>query len=423
MYNILKGDNMCSIFGAIGKEIKIDVINRLKIAGQDRGRDGTNYKLYNNNIILGNCRAAPTHEVSDGELQPYYGVVHNGTIANDKELGVKPGEIDSQVLPRVLDRSSFVAFVKSIDKIVGSYAIACTNDDENNIFVATNYKPLHYWNDNGTIYFSSMERHFKGITPYGCRPAVVEPYTCMELKGGNMIDLPRRDIKRALIIASAGLDSVTAASKMKYDGYEIKLLHFVYGCKAGEKEANLIPDIAKALDCEYDIIDVPYDKMKGNSSIMSGGVVDENAGMEYATEWVPARNLVFMALATAYAEANGFSYIVLGNNLEESGSHPDNEEQMTTLLNGVLDYAVGDGNKVKIIAPLGNLMKKEIVELAHLTKAPLHVAWSCYADGDKPCGVCGPCKFRLNAFKRAGLIDPVIYETLEDDFWYACEKF
>jgi 7-cyano-7-deazaguanine synthase len=415
---------MCSIFGGLGPNLDIELIGKLQKAGTDRGRDGSKVDFTEDGkIAVGNCRAAPTHEAQHGKLQPYDGVVHNGTIANDKELGLQVGEIDSEVLPRVLDRSSFVGFVESVEKIVGSYAIACVNDSKDNLFVATNYKPIHYWSDGENVYFSSMERHFQGIVPYGTRPAVVEPYTCMELKGGNMIPLKRNDEKKALIIASAGLDSVTAAAKMKYDGYDIKLLHFVYGCKAGEKEASLIPKIAEALECEYDIVEVPYDKMKGNSSIMSGDDIDENAGMEYATEWVPARNLVFMALATAYAEANGFHYIVLGNNLEESGSHPDNEEQMTTLLNDVLDYAVGDGNKVKIISPLGNLMKREIVELAHVTKAPLQVAWSCYADGDKPCGICGPCKFRLNAFKRAGLIDPVEYEEIEEDFWDVCEKF
>lgn len=401
---------MCTIFGGIGN-LNRNIIEHLSKTGVSRGRDGTNIEYYDGDCrcALGNCRAAPTHEAECPQLQPYDGVVHNGTIANDVELGNKEGNVDSLILPKILDRSNFDAFVKSLDQIQGSYAIAVYNKIDS-IYLATNYKPLHYWaKSQSEIYFSSMEQHFDGLIPFGQRCAVVEPYSAVDLLNNKIVPLKRKFKKRALVVASAGLDSITCAADLKYNGWEIKLLHFTYGCKAGQKETDLIPKIAGALNCEYDIIEVPYEKMKGSSSIMTDGDIAENAGMELAHEWVPARNLVFASLAAAYAEANGFHAIALGNNLEESGSHPDNEEQMTVLLDKVFDYAVADGYELRALSPLGNLTKKEIAKLAYKTNAPLEHSWSCYNNGDLHCGVCGPCKFRRTAFERAGLMDKVEY--------------
>ncbi len=62
-----------------------------------------------------------------------------------------------------------------------------------------------------------------------------------------------------------------------------------------------------------------------------GGIV----GAEYAYEWVPARNLVFISVAVALAEANGFDAVGTGINLEESGAYPDNEMEFNILLDRV----------------------------------------------------------------------------------------
>jgi 7-cyano-7-deazaguanine synthase in queuosine biosynthesis len=68
----------------------------------------------------------------------------------------------------------------------------------------------------------------------------------------------------------------------------------------------------------------------------------------------------------------------------------------------------------KIIQPLGNLMKSHIVKLGMQLEAPLHLTWSCYRDGDVPCGTCGPDLMRQRAFKMAGLVDPLVYATKDN---------
>ena len=78
---------MCSIFGAVGLSVNRGILERLSVQAGDRGRDGGRLQsFWDGRVWLGNWRATPTTEVEHGLLQPYGGVVHNGTIANADEL-------------------------------------------------------------------------------------------------------------------------------------------------------------------------------------------------------------------------------------------------------------------------------------------------------------------------------------------------
>ncbi len=409
---------MCSIFGAYGQPHP-EILDLLRRNAGDRGRDGgrmESYALGDGMVaVLGNWRAAPTPEHFTGRLQPYDQLVHNGTIANDKELGATDLEIDSEVLARVLDRSTLEAFVASLARVKGSYALACVGGlSRDEVFLAANYKPVHYLSIGDTVYFSSLERHFDGIAPWGVRPARLAPYSAMNLLSTQRLPLPRVDGKRAIVIASAGLDSTVVASKLIADGYEVRLVHFLYGCRAEGREAACVERIAAALGCSFDFVTLPYDKLKGTSPLLRADAAISKgvAGAEFAHEWVPARNLVMLSIATAYAEANGFHTIALGNNLEESGAYPDNEEQFTLQFDSLLPMATADGYAVHVVAPVGTLMKHEIVKLGLELGTPFKETWSCYKGGPKHCGECGPCFMRRTAFERNDTTDPVFEEQV-----------
>lgn len=437
---------MCSIFGAFGNPNET-IVKALREAAADRGRDGgrmVRYQLAEGNVaFLGNWRATPTPEVEEAELQPYNGMVHNGTIANDKELGGKEGEVDSMVLSRVLNRSSVGRLVSSLQAVKGSYALACHNGSS--VLLACNYKPIHYYTMWGvsqypTVYFSSMERHFRGIVPFGQRPAVLTPYSALDLATMEHVPIPRMVGKRAVVVASGGLDSTVAAALLLREGYEVCLLHFLYSCRAESREARAVAAIGTRMGCSWQYIQVPYSSMRGASSIVLDKVeksvmcravlpgervpTDEEViekygpeisgpveGAEYAHEWVPARNLVFLSLAIAYAEANRYSLVALGNNLEEAGAYPDNEEEFTGLVDRAADYAVQNGVEVRVKAPVGRFMKHEIVKMGTSLGVPWELTWSCYRGGERHCGNCGPCFMRRTAFERSGMTDPVFAKS------------
>ena len=72
----------------------------------------------------------------------------------------------------------------------------------------------------------------------------------------------------------------------------------------------------------------------------------------------------------------------------------------------ILPIYEGSGKLCHLEAPLLNKNKAQIVELGLNLGAPYQYTWSCYEGGDRPCGECGTCIDRANAFKANGVDDP-----------------
>lgn len=383
---------------------------------KNRGRDYSNLFCRGQSWIC-NHRAVPTTEVQNPERnQPFgtdYKVVHNGVISNDRELGCKPGEIDSSVLPEVLDFSTLVNFRDSLMKVKGSYAIAVLKPD-GNFYLACNYKPIfYYYTESGDFYFSSYKEHF----PTDWNVQRMEPYTVYDSETKESLPINRIHYDHCVVIASGGLDSTAVAAWACSCFNKVTLLHYNYGCIAEEREQERIEQITKYFQDLYPQKDIKLDTINLDLPFLTGklfedpdDITDGISGSEYAHEWVPARNLMMLSIAVAYAESTYASVIALGTNLEEGGAYPDNENQFIKDFNSCLYGAVQNGKYVEIRTPVGNLMKHEIVKFGNEYKAPFHLTWSCYRNGEKPCGHCGPCFMRKTAFERNGLVDPVEYE-------------
>jgi 7-cyano-7-deazaguanine synthase len=458
---------MCAIVGAIlvadngsdgadqANETLVEIFNR----SMERGRDGWGWSVrttYTQMIerrpqrsevwrggtdffnifhpegpqsLIANLRAEPTTEyVAEkhaSDQQPYdlggWTIVHNGTIANDKMLrtGDLLTSIDSAAIVEQLDGiergypnldSPSKVFSEMVLRIKGSYAILATHASEPGvIYTACNYRPI-WWASDGTGTFFASARHY---FPDHMHPVMVPPYSVwrFDQDGGVRLDsAPATGVTRALVVCSGGLDSVVAAAAAQAEGWEVTLLHFCYGSRAEGPEVKAIGDVAAALGADrivfpldiYDPSDSPL--LQADSKIAGG-----ERGAEFAYEWVPARNLVMLSVATAIAEARGFDTIVLGNNLEEAGAYPDNEPEFIARFNDLLPFAVGDGKRVRVVMPVGNLMKHEIVALGYQLGAPLHLTWSCYRAGEQHCGKCGPCFMRRTAFEINKLPEVIGY--------------
>lgn len=378
--------------------------------------------------LIGNARAEPTtewvKEKNGYDQQPYalgpWAIVHNGTIANDKELRSRTrprphqSEIDSAAIVELLceltpepekpllHHQIYDIFVEAISRLKGSYAILATHEDAPGfIFTACNYRPIWIGKNDSGVWLASEA----SMLPHNCVPQMQEPYTC-NMVCGHSTDLDRRSFfldekktPRALVVASGGLDSTVAAQVCKNQGMEVTLINFQYGCRAEEHELKAIKEISEAMGVPLVLFPIPiYDPSDSPLFDHTATIAGGEAGAEFAHEWVPARNLVMLSVATAYAEAKGFDFIVLGNNLEEAGAYPDNEPEFINRFNALLPFAVGDGKRVRVLMPVGNLMKHEIVALGLEQGAPLAHTWSCYKNGDLHCGTCGPCMMRRTAF-------------------------
>lgn len=473
---------MCSINGLVRfqyNETSIDInriverIRKIIVDGSSRGKDSFGFTIFNNSgdvvekryvehpdtlltthaedlefgpnsfILLNNNRAEPTteyvQEKREIDVQPYHSgdtwVVHNGTIANDKEIIARYNlelqtKIDSAVIPPVLDSTPWDKENLRrvlIDTLVGSYALAAYNQKYRKLLLATNYKPLSILYDSidNVLYFSSLETYlvsedYNRIYD-GSNLIEVKPYTALliDVDSGKIEqftlykDKPGK--KKALICASSGLDSTVAATWAQKQGYDVTLIHFQYKCRAQEKEEKHISLIAQFLKVPIVTIQADFFKgILGGSRLYDGSSItkENEKGAELAIEWVPARNLIFLSIAAGYAEAKGIDYIVLGGNLEESGAYADNELIFQKKFNDLLPNALNLQNQVQVLTPVADLMKRDIVKLGLEINAPLHLTWSCYENGEFHCGMCGPCFMRKTAFKM--LNTPEVIKYLND---------
>jgi len=419
---------MCSIFGWVGK-VPDSHKRHLLENGAIRGRDGYGIKAginqYRGRVLretiirtviqcdkaVGNFRATPTTELetTTNRLQPYDGIVHNGVISNDKELG--DYEIDSMCLADVLRDRDPAKLIDNLSKIKGSYAIGFytemidPNTKHNTLVLACNYKPIYYAHyREGFIFASTPE-----MLPV---PSIkMKPYSALticcgtgEIKG--VMEIPRIQPNKAIVSCSGGLDSVTVAYLLKSQGMDVTLAHFTYGCNAEQRELNGLAQVSE--HGNFDIAVIPMPEVMGGTIVNGKYHADGVEGTEYAHDWVSARNLLMLAMLTAYAETNGYGYIAFGGNLEESGAYPDNEQEFGRMFNNLLPYSVQNGIKIELLQPLSTYMKHEIVAMGVKIGVPYELTWSCYGDGQKHCGKCGPCFMRKTAFERNNIKDPVM---------------
>ncbi len=226
----------------------------------------------------------------------------------------------------------------------------------------------------------------------------------------------------SVVLLSAGLDS-TVAFKHAYDQCrEVLCLTFDYGQQAAAKEIECAARICSKFGVPHEVIELPWiarfsGALAGTSELPQ--IAEHELDSEKAVDtargvWVPARNLIFMAIAAGYAENYDYDFITVGLDFEEARTFPDNTREFVERFDRVLEY--GTLSHPKINAPLIRMNKVDIVRLGILNGAPLELSWSCYRSGDLPCGRCESCLRRARAFEEVGVNDPVLPSHLTDRY-------
>lgn len=221
---------------------------------------------------------------------------------------------------------------------------------------------------------------------------------------------------KAISVLSGGLDSTVATAYFS-DKYKIHAITFDYGQKSAAMEIESSRKICDFLDIKHTLIQLPWLKELGKSALTSDIQIPELEleqldNKEVCDEtakkvWVPGRNIVFTSIAASFAEAEDAEIIVVGWDLEEAATFPDNSKEFLNQFNDLLKIGTLEG--VQIEAPLVNLNKNEIVKLGTDLNAPLDLSYSCYLGEKEHCGACESCMRRRRAFKEAKIRDNTDY--------------
>ncbi|MFH1202378.1 MAG: 7-cyano-7-deazaguanine synthase QueC [Candidatus Omnitrophota bacterium] len=225
--------------------------------------------------------------------------------------------------------------------------------------------------------------------------------------------------RQAVVLLSGGLDSATALYLAKNSGFKCFCLIFDYG-QRHRKEISSAKEIAKAAGSSYKIlkINLPWKgsalldkKVKVPKPVNSSTRKPANL---IPVTYVPGRNIIFLSFALSYAEAIKAKAIFIGAHCQDYSGYPDCRPQFYRAFYRVSQTGTRAGSEnhpVKIISPLINKTKAQIIKLGQRLKVPFKLTWSCYRGLRHPCGKCDSCKFRIKGFKEAGIKDPAIYES------------
>jgi 7-cyano-7-deazaguanine synthase len=221
--------------------------------------------------------------------------------------------------------------------------------------------------------------------------------------------------EKAVILLSGGIDSATTLYWAK-DKYKCFCLIFDYN-QRHKKEINCAVRLAKLNNCPYEIVkfNLPW---KGSSLLDEKIPLPERSIKEIKLEktppstYVPARNTIFLSFGISYAETIGANYILIGANAIDFSGYPDCKPEYYKEYNKLIKIGTKSGGKIKILTPLIEMTKAQIIRLGKELKVPYELTWSCYAGGDKPCQSCDSCKLRNKGFKEAGIKDPLFFKNI-----------
>lgn len=201
---------------------------------------------------------------------------------------------------------------------------------------------------------------------------------------------------KSIILLSGGLDSLAclAVTREKYN-CELAIT-FDYGQKALDKEIEASKKICDFYNVEHKIIKLDFLKEITQTALVSDKEVPQDYDMKAV--WVPNRNGLFLNIAGSFADSYGYNYIIIGANKEEGKTFPDNTLEFAKRVEAEFEFSTLI--QPRILIPLIDMDKEEIVKTVIDLKAPLELVHSCYLGGDKNCGKCESCLHLIEALKK-----------------------
>ena len=223
-------------------------------------------------------------------------------------------------------------------------------------------------------------------------------------------------MKKAIVLLSGGLDSATCLAMAKADGFECYTMSFDYG-QRHRNELLASENVSAALGAkEHRTFKLDL-RQWGGSALTddSLAVPKDGVGEVVPITYVPARNLVFLSLATAWGEVIGAHDIFIGVNSVDYSNYPDCRAPFISSFAETARLgtcAVDEGWKWVIHSPLQNLSKAEIIRRGTALQVDYSLTTSCYDpdEAGRSCGKCDSCRLRHQGFADAGVPDPTNYQ-------------
>lgn len=184
-----------------------------------------------------------------------------------------------------------------------------------------------------------------------------------------------------VVLFSGGVDSTTLLYHLLQFHEPSKIAALGFDYSQAHRYQELLAASRIAAELGVDFYRVPINPaVFGQPAVISVGEGDPV---------VPGRNVVFLAMAGAWAAARGMDTVAIGAHKDDAGLFPDCREDFLA----AMDAALGTYG-VSVYAPFLLHSKAEIVALGRGLSVPYERTWSCYWSGEQHCGHCLACTER-----------------------------
>lgn len=220
-----------------------------------------------------------------------------------------------------------------------------------------------------------------------------------------------------VIILSGGMDSYTLLHSLlnRQPPASIYAITFDYN-QRHRREIEAAKVITSKLDVAHYIIPLPFlaelsqkSSLTNQSRLMPHGHYADETMKQTV---VPGRNTLMLAAALAFAEGRfNEAEIYYGAHAGDHTIYPDCRPEFVAAMQETIARA--SAGTVTLCAPFLYISKTDIlVEGLQLRALGRPVdygdTWTCYEGGDVPCGLCGACVERSEAFASLHEVDPLV---------------
>lgn len=215
-----------------------------------------------------------------------------------------------------------------------------------------------------------------------------------------------------IVIYSGGLDSSVLLWQLKEKWKQnIQAVSFDYG-QRHKKELECAKEVTSMLNIEHIIVDLSSVGQLLQGSALTTFDIDVPEG-HYADESmkqtiVANRNAIMLSIACGVAVAKKIPFVYYAAHKNDYAIYSDCRPEFVKAFDTAM--YIGNDKQVEVIAPFVHLTKAEIVKIGLALSVPFEKTWSCYKGEDLPCGKCGTCTERLEAFSINNAIDPLLYQ-------------
>src|SRR5262245_17913889 len=226
-----------------------------------------------------------------------------------------------------------------------------------------------------------------------------------------------RGQKLAVVLLSGGMDSCVSAAMAQRD-YQLAFLHVSYGQRTESRERKAFEEIANYYQAKSKLVcRLNHLTQIGGSSLTDFSIQVDGADLSrkgIPSSYVPFRNAHFLSIAVSWGEVLGAEALFIGAVAEDSSGYPDCRPEYYHAFNELIRAGTKPDTVLRIVTPVIQMKKREIIMTGSQLGAPFHLTWSCYQNTELACGRCDSCALRLRGFREAGIEDPIPYEQMKN---------